>query len=49
MITKTSFSEKPNKIPYENILCKIKVWLRKNITTKEETIEKPDKTYTITR
>ena len=48
MITKTSFSEKPNKIHYENVLGKVKVWLRKNIKKKEETIETPDETYTIT-
>lgn len=48
MITKTSFSEKPNKIHYENILGKAKVWLRKNIKKKEETIETPDETHTIT-
>ena len=48
MITKTSFSEKPNKIHYENVLGEVKVWLRKNIKKKEETIETPDETYTIT-
>lgn len=48
MITKTSFSEKPNKIHYENILGQVKVWLRKNIKKKEETIETHDETYTIT-
>ena len=48
MITKTSFSVKPNKIHYENVLGKVKVWLRKNIKKKEETIETPDETYTIT-
>ena len=48
MITKTSFSEKPNKIHYENVLGKVKAWLRKNIKKKEEIIETPDETYTIT-
>lgn len=48
MITKTNFSEKPNKIHYENVFGKVKVWLRKNIKKKEETIETLNETYTIT-
>lgn len=46
MITKTSFSEKPEKIHYENCLGKTKVWLRKNIKKKEEVIETLDETHT---
>lgn len=47
MITKTNFSEKPEKIHYENVLGKVKAWLRKNIKKKEETIETFDETYKI--
>lgn len=47
MITKTNFSEKPEKIHYENVLGQVKAWLRKNIKKKEDVIETFDETYKI--
>ena len=47
MITKTNFSEKPEKIHYEDILGQEKIWLRKNIKKKEDVIETFEETYKI--